>query len=246
MKLRPFATCLLLGFGATYFGCAPTAQQQQRRPAAGALAERACLEAATAETAAARKQAAFRLSQTASPERQAQLVELQRIRSRIATGRMPDEELVAWGQVETPPEQPAAQPAPADSQQNIQPSDGTQPIEPDAAMQETTITPDTSRSTPTPAPESETAPAPAAEPAQSEEPAQTPTTAPESEAAPAPTTEPAQSEEPAPEPTAAPESEATPAPAVETAPTQEPAPAPPATENGSSSGEAGTEQQTGQ
>jgi hypothetical protein len=33
---------------------------------------------------------------------------------------------------------------------------------------------------------------------------------------------------------------------VETAPTQEPAPAPPATENGSSSGEAGTEQQTGQ
>jgi len=225
MRPRPFVTCLLLGFGATYFGCAPTAQQQQqRRPAAGALAERACLEAATAETAAARKQAAFRLRQTDFPERQTQLVELQRMRSRIATGRMPDEELVAWGQVATPPEQPAPEPVPADSQQNVQPTGATQPGEPATAMQEATVAPDTLQAATSPVLES--APAPAMQETTVASDTSQAAASPVLESAPAPAVEPAPSQEPAPSP----ESEPAPAPAVEAAPNQEPTPAPPATE----------------
>jgi len=69
--------------------------------------ERACLEAAKAESSVATDQARYQLVQSQIAERQARLVELQRLRSKIVTKRMSDEELVQWGRDTTKVQAPA-------------------------------------------------------------------------------------------------------------------------------------------
>ncbi len=167
MIVHRAAVCVLACGTALLAGCAPSAQPGAR-PAAGALAERACLEAAAAETSAARKMAAYRASQTDFSAQQARLVELQRIRSRIATGRMSDEELAAW-EVEPAPVQAApaetTQPAvpavtaPGDSAavEQAPPAPESQESAAPAAAEEQA--PPSSESETTPAPDAETAPA---------------------------------------------------------------------------------------
>ena len=69
--------------------------------------ERACLEAAKAESSVATDQARYQLVQSQIAERQARLVELQRLRSKIVTKRISDEELVQWGRDTTKVQAPA-------------------------------------------------------------------------------------------------------------------------------------------
>jgi len=191
MIVRRAAVCVLACGTALFAGCAPSAQPGAR-PAAGALAERACLEAAAAETSAARKMAAYRASQTDFSAQQARLVELQRIRSRIATGRMSDEELAAW-EVEPAPIQAA-------------PAETTQPVVPavtapgDSVSVEQAAPTAESQESVTPAVESEQSVAPAAEPQENVAPAveeQAPPTS-ESETTPAPDAETAPADSTAP------------------------------------------------
>jgi outer membrane biosynthesis protein TonB len=111
--------------------------------------------------------AAYRASQTDFSAQQARLVELQRIRSRIATGRMSDEELATW-EVEPAPMQAApaetTQPvvpavtAPGDSASVEQAAPTPEPQENVAPAVEEQAPP-TSESETTPAPDAETAPA---------------------------------------------------------------------------------------
>lgn len=151
-------------------GCAPSTREAAR-PAAGALAERACLEAAAAETSAARKLAAYRSAQTDFSTQQVRLVDLQRIRSRIATGRMTDEELAAWEQEPARMEPAAAQAPTAEPAPALAPTEAASP-DTTAVEQAPPVTDSGATTTPvemqspaeeqtTPAGENEPAPAPA-------------------------------------------------------------------------------------
>lgn len=101
--------------------CAPKPAERVR------LVERACLEAAMAESSALSHQRQVDLVQSEIGEKEARLVELERLRSRIVTAKISDEELV---QVELEPRrepppviQDTAQVVPL---QEVAPTDTTQ------------------------------------------------------------------------------------------------------------------------
>lgn len=84
-------------------------------PKPEAFVAEACMEATAAESLA--EHSMQRQEQLASQleEHQARLVEMQRMRSRIVTGRMSDEELSQWEPELLPWEEPAPEPEPVDT-----------------------------------------------------------------------------------------------------------------------------------
>jgi hypothetical protein len=71
-----------------------------------------CLEAAAAESSTEASMSEVSLIQSRLEEHQARLVEMQRMKSRIVTGRMGDNELAQWEPELLPWEEPAPEPEP--------------------------------------------------------------------------------------------------------------------------------------
>ena len=136
---RRLSSIVALSALAALVACAP-------KPTRVNLVERACLEATMAESSAAADQKQVEVLLSEIGEKEARLVELQRLRSRIVTGKLSDEDLV---QIELEPRrepepaplaQDTVQTAPADTvttegtpaaqEPSSAPSDTTGAVEP--------------------------------------------------------------------------------------------------------------------
>jgi len=102
-----------LAAGALLSTCAPAQRGPAAPTQAGAGADQACQNAVAAEASVSRKTIEYEALRSQITEREARLIELQRLRSRIVTGRMSDDELAIWERAEE--QQPAVDTTAADT-----------------------------------------------------------------------------------------------------------------------------------